>query len=335
MTKSIIEIAGTIQSIRDMHFVTERDRNLMAQLSRLFKVTNGKLTHEPVRFTAGTETHGITFIEGSGGGKSTAIAEVLSNFEPLVCNPETDKPRYLDVKVESPATLRSLGVSMLLKLGGDKVSDRAKVYDIWGLVRHRLQITGTTLVWLDEAHDMFRGTLSSETDNMFKMLKSLMQGEHPVVLLLSGTERLSRITQIDPQVNRRFNKIRPRPLAFGTDNKRLVGLVTKCAERADLEVSLQDDQINRLIYASRYRFGRCIETTIHAIECALMDDVETLTIEHFELAWGQQEGCEIKENVFAAENWMGIELEDEDGDIFLKERDKAINKNKSRKKKAA
>ena len=76
------------------------------------------------------------------------------------------------MKVESPATLRSLGTGILQKLGVDRIAERAKVYDIWEVVRHRIQWIGITLVWIDEAHDMFRAAASSETDNMFKMLKS-------------------------------------------------------------------------------------------------------------------------------------------------------------------
>lgn len=180
---------------------------------------------------------------------------------------------------------------------------------------------------------MFRAAASSETDNMFKMLKSLMQGEHPVVLVLSGTERLSDITSLDPQVNRRFNKIRPAPLAFGTDNVRVEKLIRAYASKADLGVALEDDQVNRLIYASRHRFGRCIETIIHAIECALMDGADTLRMEHFEVAWGQQEGCEVTANVFAANRWFEIDLDDEDG--LRGPRETPSPKKRTRKKKAA
>ena len=232
------------------------------------------MTHEPVRYTGGTETNGIAFIEGSGGGKTTAILEVLRNFEPLALNPDTDVPRYLHMKVESPATLRSLGVAILDKLGAEGVGERTKVYEVWNMVRHCLARRGITLVWLDEAHDLFRSTTSTEMSNMFKMLKGLMQGEHPVVLVLSGTERLSAITGLAPQVSRRFTKIRPKPLAFGVDNARIKALVQGYAGKAGFEVTLDDHVINCLIYGSRYRFGRCVVCILEAIECALMDDAE-------------------------------------------------------------
>lgn len=310
------EISQLMKAQRKAHIVTERDKKFEAQLRRKFEMDDeGELTHLPVRCTAGTETSGIAFIEGSGGGKTTAIYEVLRNFEPLAANPETGEPRYLHVKVEAPATLRSLGASILKKLGIEKVSDRAKVYEVWDMVRHRLQLMGITLVWIDEAHDMFKSASGAETDNMFKMLKGLMQGDHPVVLVLSGTERLSEITGLDPQVNRRFTKIRPAPLAFGVDNTRIKGLISGYAQRTGLQVALDDDTINRLIHGSRYRFGRSVVCILDAIECALFDGAEVLEIKHFEDAWGTQEGCEISQNVFAAEDWMSIELGDQGEEI--------------------
>lgn len=320
MAKTIQEISKTMKSLRFQHVVTERDQQFEAQLLRQFEVEDGQMTHEPVRYTGGTETNGIAFIEGSGGGKTTAILEVLRNFEPLALNPETGEPRYLHVKVESPATLRSLGVDVLDKLGADKdeISDRTKVYAIWNMVRFRLARMGISLLWIDEAHDLFRSTTSSETNNMFKMLKGLMQGDHPVVLVLSGTERLSAITSLDPQVNRRFVKIRPKPLAFGVDNARIKALVEGYAGKAGLGVELEGDAVSRLIYGSRYRFGRCVVCILEAIECALMDGASTLVVRHFEDAWAQREGCGVDDNVFSSPDWMSIDLPDEGEEIGMR-----------------
>lgn len=331
MTKTIQEVSTTMKSLRSQHVVTERDRNFEAQLLRQFEVEDGQMTHEPVRYTGGTETNGIAFIEGSGGGKTTAIIEVLRHFEPLALNPETGEPRYLHTKVESPATLRSLGVAILGKLGAEGVAERTKVYDIWNMVRFRLARSGITLLWLDEAHDLFRSATSAETDNMFKMLKGLMQGDHPVVLVLSGTERLSSITGLDPQVSRRFTKIRPKPLAFGVDNSRIKGLVQGYAGKAGLDVALSDDVINRLIYGSRYRFGRCVVCILEAIECALMDDAEALDVQHFADAWAQREGCDVTNNVFTAVEWMAIDLEDEGEEVEIR----AVVRTRAKRKKVS
>ena len=314
MDSSNKEIGFLLRSLHKSHIVTERDTTFERQLRRKFMINDkGETTHFPALCTAGTETSGIAFIEGSGGGKTTSILKVLRSFEPLSHNAETGQPRYLHVKVEAPATLKSLGVDILRKLGIDMVSDRTKVYQIWRMVRHRLQLMGVTLLLIDEAHDMFKSTSGTETENMFKMLKGLMQGDHPVVLVLSGTERLSSITGLDPQVNRRFTKIRPAPLAFAVDNIRITELIDVLSTKVGLKVALERDTVNRLIHGSRYRFGRCVACIRDAIECALYDGSVVLETKHFEDAFATNEGCSIDKNVFTSPDWLSIEFEDATG----------------------
>jgi len=316
MPLSDTELAAVMKSIRKCHVETDRDYQFARLLKKKFeRDANGQITHHPVRSTAGTETGGIAFIEGSGGGKTTAILKVLRHFAPLGENPETGCPRYLSVTVETPATLRSLGVDILKKLDIDKVSERARVYEIWDMVRHRLRVMDISLLWIDEAHDLFKSTSGAETENMFKMLKGLVQGDHPVVLVLSGTERLSKITGLDPQVSRRFSKVRPAPLAFAVDNQRIKALIEAFAQKAGLQTAIDNDLVSRLIHGSRYRFGRSIVFLIEAIECALEDGAATLRREHFEDAWATREGCSPEQNVFSTTNWMTIELEDEGEEI--------------------
>lgn len=334
--KHALEVAGKMEMLRSLHIVTDRDIAITTALSRLFKIgDDGKPSYQPVLFTGETETQGITLIEGSGGGKTTAIIKTLKAFEPLVLNEETGLPRYLHVKVESPASLRSLGCSILEKLGVGKVSDRTKAYDIWAMARHRLGVAGIRLLWLDEAQDMFRSVSATEIDSMFKTLKSLMQGDHPVVLLLSGTDRLSAMTGLDPQINRRFTKIRPRPLKFGEDTDRLSKLVRGFARKAGLDVDVPRDHYDRLMRAGRHRFGRCIELILQSIEIALQDRVKTLTLDHFAMAFSQKESLPDDKNIFTDFAWEQISLPDEDDEVYEAERVAAQQASKTRKRKKA
>jgi hypothetical protein len=314
--------AAVVKLLRSKHVVTERDEMIDKLLLKLFeKDPEGNATHVPVLFTAGTETKGITLIEGSGGGKTTALFRVLREFAPLSVNPETGAPRWLHVKVESPATQRSLGVSILRKLGVDRVSERTKVYEVWDLVRHRFGVMGISLLWIDEAHDMFGAPTSTETKSIFKTLKSLMQGENPVVLVLSGTERLAELTRLDHEVKRRFFGITPGGLSFERDAERMRSLVEGYASLADITVSLGDDAINRLIHAGCYRFGRCIEISIDAIECAILDGANALVLRHFEDAFAQREGVSLDANVFSAADWRSIQvLGEEEPDTMATQR---------------
>lgn len=310
MGKQFHEIAGTVQALREIYVETEVDQKLVPQLHRLFSVgQDGQLSHRPMRFTGGQETHGILYIAGAGSGKTTTINRVLSEFAPLAENPETSVPRHVFTQVSSPATLKSLGLGILAKLGVDSVAERVKVWDIWKQVHHRLEVMGISLLWIDEAHDMFRSASAAELDSMLRMLKSLMQGPHPVVLILSGTEKLGGITGRDPQNDRRFTKIMPRDLDFGVDNEQVDALVHHYAEKAGLDVALAPDFSSRLIYAGRFRFGRMVDYLIHAIECALIRDAGRLEMEDFAEAWAAQECCAPHENVFERQDWADIPLD--------------------------
>lgn len=303
-------VACDIARLRAIHVETERDHELRAQLQRLLQVDEGgNPTPFPVRFTANLETRGIALIEPAGGGKTTAVREVLRSFDALGVNQETGAPRILQMQVESPATQKSLGLAMLRALGIDQVNPRVKVWEIFGMIRKRIAVTGTTVLWLDEAHDVFLSRSAREIDDILKMLKGLMQGEAAVILILSGTERLSEITSYDPQVNRRFTKILPADLAIGADNGELEDLIRAYCDRVGLTFKPEGAVISRLIYGSRKRFGRAVETTINAIERALLDGDRELERQHFAEAWGMQEGCPWDQNVFVAPAWETIELD--------------------------
>ncbi|WP_141693216.1 hypothetical protein [Thioclava sp. SK-1] len=74
----------------------------------------------------------------------------------------------------------------------------------------------------------------------------------------------------------------------------------------------QGETINRIIRAGRHRFGRCIYLILKAVEAALHDKASKLTIEHFELAYGTEEGCEITANIFAVPEWTSIVQPDDE-----------------------
>jgi hypothetical protein len=188
------------------------------------------------------------------------------------------------------------------------------VWDIWRLVRHRLALLGIVVLWLDEAHDLFRSRSAHEIRETLKTIKTLMQGETAVIVVLSGTRRLSKITSVDAQVDRRFSKVVPRDLKHGADNGDLERVVRSYCEIAGLHVRLEQNLTGRLIHGSRARFGRAIETLINAIECAMNSQEDTLTIAHFAEAWGGQEGCSQDRNVFVCPDWLSLVLEEEDED---------------------
>lgn len=299
----------TAQHLRQMHVPNERDEEIRRHLYRCLQVDEtGQPMAIPSRFT-GNETRGIAVIEPAGGGKTTAIRNVLSSTKALGTNPETGEPHYLELQIPNPASLKSVGIAILMATGMPGVSERTTAAKIWDMVRHRLGLLNIVVLWLDEAQDLVLAKSASETEMTLRLLKSLMQGDNPVIPILSGTQRLAEMTSYDPQVSRRFTKIYPRALQHGGDEENLGGLISAYCSEAGLEADLRGDLSPRLIAGSRRRFGRAIETIVNAIEGALMDGDKTLTIEHFAEAWAMQEGCSPDDNVFYAADWLSIQLD--------------------------
>jgi hypothetical protein len=303
-------VAAQIQKLRKIYIPTERDHELKKHLYRLFEVdSHGELTSVPCRFTAGQETRGVILIEEPGGGKTTAVRTILRDAKFLAQNPETGEPRYLEIQVPSPATLKSVGLAILSALGVEHVSSNAKVWEIWEAVRQRLRAAGISVLWLDEAQDLIMARSANETESSLRMIKSLMQGDNAVIPILSGTRRLAEVAAFDPQVSRRFTKIMPSNLQHGVDEPGLISLVQYYCEEVAIKPRVDADVMERLISASRHRFGRGVDTIISAIECALWESDIILTIDHFAEAWAMQEGCDPSANVFLSEHWLSIPLD--------------------------
>src|SRR6056297_1131854 len=299
-----------VQSLRKMHVPNERDEAVQKHLNRLLQVDDeGRPIAEPCRFTDNTETHGIVFIEAAGGGKTTAIRNVLQSNEALRMNPETGLPRYLEIQIPSPATHKSVGLAILEATGMTGVSSNAKAWEIWGAVRQRLGQMGIKVLWLDEAQDLVMAQSANDTETTLRTIKTLMQGENAVIPILSGTRRLGEITSFDPQVSRRFTKIAPTDLDHSTDQENIFGMIDAYCDEAGITARLPDDLAVRLMTGSRYRFGRAIETIVNAIECAIFDGEAFLTVDRFAEAWAMQEGCEPGSNIFLAPDWMSIPLD--------------------------
>lgn len=294
--------AEIMRDLRAKHVKVPSDAEL-AQYLRcvLRRDEDGSLTAEAVRIGATNETRGILVVGGPGSGKSTTVARGLTRH-PALRQGLHGHPAWLGVRVPSPATLKSLGFEILRQSGYPEVSDRRQVWNIWQQIRSRLQMPGVSVLWIDEAHDLF----CKDSEMILRALKALMQGDGAVIVILSGTERLSEIIRSDPQVQRRFSVMNLRPVGMVTDGDDFHQLIEAYCDRARLRPELSGDLVSRLFHGSRYRFGRSIETLLNAIETALDTGADWLGNDHFARAWAMQEGCAPGGNVFLVDDWAEI-----------------------------
>ena len=306
MAKITSDPFSTIAKLRGKYIKTPRDSIFQQHLDRLLqRDANGQLLPKPMTFTATGDTHGVALVEGAGGGKTSLVHHVLKNH-PALQSDDPDVRHWIGVRVPSPATLKSLGLEILRETGYPGVSTKRKEWDVWQLVRSRFKLLGTVVLWIDEAHDLFRAGKAIE--DILKMLKSIMQGEGAVILVLTGVDKLWQMASYDDQVKRRYSKVTLPEISASTHDKMFHGLIKAFCAEVDLRAPVEDDLIDRLLYASRGRFGRCIENILAALECAVLSGDTELTVQHFAESWGMNEGVVPGKNVFLSPRWSQIDL---------------------------
>jgi len=167
----------------------------------------------------------------------------------------------------------------------------------------------TVVLWIDEAHDLFVSGTPREAGEVLKTLKSLLQGDAAVIVILSGVEELWRVTSFDRQVSRRYAKMILPPVSAAADGPVLSKALTGYCALAGVAPPEDDDLIPRLIHAARGRFGLCLEAMGNAIELAADADEPEVTIHHFARNFAMQEGCEPLRNPFLSSRWSLIDVD--------------------------
>jgi len=304
-----------LAALRDKYFANARDTPFEAQLDRLLVPDAiGAPTAEPLRLTRTGETRGILVTGAPGSGKTALVNRTLVRHPALKARPinaraaapaggaDAGSLRVISVEVPSPASMKSLALEILCLTEYPVTSGRQDAWALWKTVRHRFALRGTCVLWIDEAHDLFR----AGTADMLGVLKSLMQTPG-VILILSGIDRLGQIAAVDPQLDRRLTKVVLPPVAEATDGELLWNMLARCCAEVGLAPPARGDLVGRLIHGARAQFGRALEIIHHALEQAIRAGDATLHIHHFAAAYAMREGCKPADNVFLAPNWAHLQ----------------------------
>ena len=270
----------------------------------------GALTPVAKRFTRTGETRGVMLIGGPGSGKSHLLERTLSKLTVLQ-EGEYGRPRYLGCSVPSPATFKSMMLALLAESGYPVENSRKEAWSLVQDLRHRLQLLGISVLWIDEAQDLF----CADRKLILRALKSLMQGDDAVIVVLSGTEDLAKVIRTDPQVQRRFTAMVLPDLVEQVDGDSFRDVITQYCERVGLGAPTEVDLIGRVFHGARYRFGRALELLLQAMEIAIGRGDDDLDIGHFAAAYAMNEACTAADNVFYAENYWLLkpdEVEEEE-----------------------
>ncbi|WP_323777929.1 TniB family NTP-binding protein [Leisingera sp.] len=290
---------SALERVRSLHIGSARDAEAAMHMTRLLATDEqGDLTPVVKRFTRTGETRGVMLIGGPGSGKSHLLERTLSKLTVLQ-EGEYGQPRYLGCSVPSPATFKSMTLALLAESGYPDANPRKEAWSLWQDLRHRLQLLGISVLWIDEAQDLF----CADRKLILRALKSLMQGDDAVIVVLSGTEDLAKVIRTDPQVQRRFTAMVLPDLVEQVDGDSFRDVITQYCQRVGLGAPIEADLIGRIFHGARYRFGRALELLLQAMEIAIGRGDEELDIGHFAAAYAMNEACTAAENVFYADHY--------------------------------
>lgn len=299
---------AAVDRAADKYIPTERDDQLLLRLNRLLaRDSEGNLIASPRKDRGTGDAQGLFVIEAAGGGKTSLVTHGLK-IHPLLQPKGVGHMPWIMLDAPSPPTTKSLGIQILEETGYTGVSKSSTEQEIWKLVKHRLVLLNTVFVCIDEGHDLLGAASAFEIRNMQKRLKNLMQGEGAISVILIGIGDLRHLASYDDQINRRYQKLALDDISPVRDERLLKGILHTLCGEVGIAVPKEPDLIERLVHASRRRFGWFIKNTLRALEIAAETGASRLEKAHFAKDWAVQEEAEIGKNVFLANDWSKIDL---------------------------
>lgn len=258
-----------------------------------------------------SDSYGIVVTGNAGSGKSTAFLRLFGHHPDLMQLQErVVEAHVVSLQVPSPATLKSVGMSCLHALGYPLSRDRTAMI-VWQLVQHHLQARRVLFIHLDEAQDLFVRRGGNEMQAVINTLKSVMQNSSwPVGVILSGTEELKELVNVDKQLSRRLYPIEFQQISWTSHGRDVRDILKGYSAAAGLQPAGQICEptfVRRLIHSASHELGLVIKLIIGAIEEALFRGGKDLDWLDFRLAFQRKSGCVDGLNPFVTDNWKAID----------------------------
>ncbi|MCO6393254.1 AAA family ATPase [Aliihoeflea aestuarii] len=261
----------------------------------------------------------LALVGRSGAGKTRALERAFANRPEFSGLHELDAGcPLISLKAPSPCTLKQLGIEVLKALGYPLRRD-PKEYEVWDMVRERLEMQGIRYLHIDEIQHVTAKANRNRVQNIRDTFKALVQRrEWPVSLILSGTPDFVPFLEEDTQIKRRCLNVAFPDLNAEQDHRWVLDRVRKLIEKKTPLVDVEQDLeiITRLMHASEFQFGTLIEFVQDAALKALDDGLDKLRMSHFADVYAIRTGCPDDANVFASENWQSIVVGSALQDVF-------------------
>ncbi|WP_458791622.1 TniB family NTP-binding protein [Yoonia sp. MH D7] len=258
---------------------------------------------------------GMAIVAPTGSGKTRTLDWVFSEVQKLNAtgiDGEADH-KIISVRVRTPANLRTAAEAVMKEIGypvAVRYIAEAALPTLWEKVHFQLKAKNVTILHLDEAQDIWGQANKPQRKAVINTLKSLSQNkEWPVILVLSGTEEMKEMLNVDQQLGRRIKPTEITPIAKATDAKTVRSVITSYVAESGLSGFTETDPkfIDRFFVACCNRLGIAVKIIIGAIQQAVLVGDTALDQKHFTRAFTHISDCEIAMNPFIAEDWQDID----------------------------
>lgn len=295
------DASASVKWLRSRYMKNVRDPIFNEALEEVLETDlEGRLTSSPQRIGLIKETRGVLVIGHTGDGKTALIRRNLTRHSLIGLSDGIEPGKALYLRVPPEATLKGVATDILTKTGYGSVNEKIRTSVVWDMVAHRLAVRGITILWLDEAHHMLRE--AKEIAPVLRRMKSLMQGENSLVLIVSGIKFLDDKIRTDPETSERFSRVLLGPIRSDQERRDLHKFIERCCSFVDLAPVTDPDLVARLEFATRGSIGRSIEFCHSAILRALRRGDRQLTLDDFRRGFDLKRGFS-DDGPFDPEDW--------------------------------
>lgn len=301
-----------IEKVKTTYFTSDRDMDLSRLLKRLTE--NAQIRRDPDRPHSGgnrVEGKGLCIIGPSGSGKTTLLEETFRSHAafPNFRVPEKWSP-LIGITAPGSGNLGAISLRGLHTLGHSVERD-LREHQAWSKLLPELMLNNVLFFWIDDLNNMLTLTSEEELQKVRNTLKDLMNNpEWPLQLIVSGIPEMLPFFRRDRQFRRRFrylylSKLTPVDHAAFLQN----AIEHLCdVSKIKLDVKPAEDLVGRLLHASSYEMGLCIEMVVEAVMETLDHDSRRLRRVDFANSFADRFTLSDDQNPFIANGWHAIDI---------------------------
>lgn len=283
------DASAALDWLRNRYMLNPRDELFEDALREILEEDiHGNLTAKPQRIGLVKETRGILVTGNTGDGKTALIRRNLQRLPGIGLTDGMGPGKALYLRVPPEATLKGMATEIMENTGYPKVNDRLRTMELWAMALNRLSMLGITILWIDEAHHMMEVT--KEIVFVLRRLKSLMQGDNGIALVVSGINELDAKFHMDRETSERFNRIKLGPIRTNKERMALLDFIDLSCSYVQLTPISDEHIVERLEFATHGSIGRSIEYCFSAIGRALRRKDRALRLDDFRRSFNLKRG---------------------------------------------